>query len=457
MSHHLRLATVPLYLLLCLVLGGASAAGVWINMLLQLMAIPLIVWAILSRRSAPLPAPARQLMVLLLLLLALIAIQLVPLPPGLWTALPGREPVAEGFRLLGQPLPWLSISLAPYRTIASALWLLPAIAVLLGIVKLGNYKPAWLAWGLALVTAVAVAIGALQVAGNEQSPWYFYEITNYGNATGFFANSNHNATLLVATIPFLTALYLKARSADRSMQASSGMFVILAGALTVVIVGIAINASLAGLGLTVPVGIASLILLRSRTKPVRWWVWAALAAVTLGSITAVFSTPMGNNLTSADARSSTESRATSFSNSLQAAHDFLPLGSGVGTFGQVYPSYENSDTVTRVFVNHVHSDYIELLLETGVPGLLLLLIFLLWWFRRTIVIWSAETLDPFARAATIASAAVLAHSAADYPLRTAAISALFAACLGLMADPRPRVRQKKPRENEEQARHLSAD
>ena len=40
--HHLRIALVPAFLLLCLVLGGASAAGIWSNMLLQLLAIPLI-------------------------------------------------------------------------------------------------------------------------------------------------------------------------------------------------------------------------------------------------------------------------------------------------------------------------------------------------------------------------------------------------------------------------------
>ena len=82
-------------------------------------------------------APAgRQLLVLTALMLLVPLIQLVPLPPSIWTALPGRAPVADGFRLLGQPLPWLPMSLAPARTVASLLWLLPALAVLLG------YRPA---------------------------------------------------------------------------------------------------------------------------------------------------------------------------------------------------------------------------------------------------------------------------------------------------------------------------
>ena len=171
MTHYLRLGLVPVYLVLCLVLGGASLAGYWSNMVLQLIAIPMIVWALAGRRSSPLPRSGRQLLALLVLLILLGLIQLVPLPPSLWTALPGREPVAEGFRMLGQPLPWMPISLAPYATQASLLWLLPAIAILLGILNLGGFKPAWLAWSLASATAVSVLIGALQLVGGDQSPW----------------------------------------------------------------------------------------------------------------------------------------------------------------------------------------------------------------------------------------------------------------------------------------------
>jgi hypothetical protein len=45
---------------------------------------------------------------------------------------------------------------------------------------------------------------------------------------------------------------------------------------------------------------------------------------------------------------------------------------------------------------------------------------------------------PFARAASIASAAVLVHSSVDYPLRTGAISACFAMCLALLVERRVR-------------------
>lgn len=457
MIHTLRIAIVPAYLFLCLILGGASAAGFWSNMVLQLIAIPIIAWSLLIRRSTPMSSSSRTLVWLLGLMLLLIGLQLVPLPPAIWTALPGREGVAAGFAMLDLPLPWLPISLASDATLASALWLLPAIAVLLGIVRLGGFKPSWLAWAIGIVTLLSVALGALQIVGGEGSRWYFYKITNYGVTTGFFSNANHMATLLVSTVPFLAALYLTAKRRGRSLQRMSGLIVILGGALTVVFVGLAANRSLAGLGLAIPVLAASLLMILSRKRALPRWPIALVALLAIGSVAIAFSAPFGNNLTSAEAQASTESRYTSFTRTLEASKDYMPVGSGIGSFQAIYRTHEDPAEVTRFYMNHVHSDLIELILETGVPGVILILLFLYWWSRRAISIWRAEEPDYFARAATIASAAIIAHSLVDYPLRTAGISAIFAMCCALMAEPRARAQKRQSEPSAAQARHLSAD
>lgn len=453
--HYLRIAIAPAYLLLCLVIGGASAAGIWGNMLLQLLAIPLIAGAVLARPSTPIPTAGRQLFALAFLTVSIVLVQLVPLPPALWSALPGREPVAAGFAALGRQLPWLPLSLAPYKTISSALWLLPGFAMLLAILRLRAFKSGWIAWTVAGVTSASVAIGAMQVAGGEGSRWYFYSVTNYGASTGFFANANHFAGLLVCTLPFLTALYLHARDKGRSMQRASGLLVILVGAAGVVFVGIAVNRSLAGLGLGLIVLPVCVLMILARRNRLPRWLIAAVGVVAVAALAIVFSTPMGNNLTAAQAETFEESRLNSFSRSLEAAGDFAPLGSGIGTFQDVYRSREDPAAASRFYMNHVHNDYIELALETGAPGLIVLLLFLVWWTRRTLAIWRAEEQDPFAVAATVATAAMLAHSLVDYPLRTAGLAALFAACLALMAEPRPAKRVR--RETPGGARHLSAD
>jgi O-antigen ligase len=446
-----------LYLALCLVLGGASGGGYWANMALQLLAIPILAWSLVARRNAPLSASARQLLLIVAFALLIIMVQLVPMPPAIWTSFGGRDEISRGFEMLGRPLPWLPISLAPHKTLASALWLLPASAVLFAILRLGAYKPSWLAASLVLVTAVAVGVGALQLSGGENSSLYFYRFTNLGSAVGFFANSNNMAELLVVAIPFVAMLYLGGRQGG-SLQKSSAMLLVLGGALTVLLVGIAVNGSLAGIGLAVPALGAALLMIVYRRKRLPIWTPIAAALLLAGSVALMLSAPFGNNLTSEQARSSQESRYTSFGRSIEVARDHLPVGSGIGTFPEIYTRYENPEAVTRWYMNHVHNDYIELALETGLAGVAFMVLFLLWWLRRTFLIWRTEEPDHAARAATIASAVILAHSFVEFPLRTAAIGAVFAMCCALMAEPRPRARRKSRDDTPRtQARHLSAD
>ena len=456
MANHLRLAIAPVYLMLCLILGGASAEGHWANLILQLLAVPIIAWALLARRKTATPAAARQLLWIAFLAVLVVALQLVPLAPEIWTRLPGRDRVADGFQMLGLPLPWMPISLAPLNTMASALWLLPGLAILLAIIKLESFKASWIAWGILIVTAAAVMLGALQKLGGARSRWELYEVTNYGAATGFFANSNHMATLLLIAIPFLAALYAKAAANGRSAQRTSGLVVMLGGAMAVIVVGLAINGSLAGLGLAVPVVAVSLLMIFSAKIKLPWWSAVLPAVLTAGALYAVFVGPFGNNLLGEEAEVH-GSRQEVFITSLRAAGEFLPVGSGIGTFTMIYRTYEDPAEVDNVYMNHAHSDFIELFLETGILGLTVLALFLLWWTARTISIWTATAPDMFARAATVASATILAHSTVDYPLRTTAVSAVFAVCLALMAEPRRRQSRTAARPSQPKARHLAAD
>ena len=78
----------------------------------------------------------------------------------------------------------------------------------------------------------------------------------------------------------------------------------------------------------------------------------------------------------------------------------------------------------------------EVALELGLAGIVLMLFFLAWWAIAVWRAWRTPEAGPFARAAAIASAAVLVHSLVDFPLRTAAISACFGMCVALLADSR---------------------
>jgi O-antigen ligase len=447
-----RHAIVPAYLLACLLLGGASAAGFLANCMLQIVAIPLIGWSIWQLLQAS-PAPqARPPLMLLALLVTALVLQLIPMPPALWTLLPGRGPVVEGYRLLGVPLPWLPLTLAPSAALASLLWLLPAIAAFLAVTVLGAFRGRWIAGAIVGVTLASIALGALQVVGGTSGGAYLYRITNYGVAVGFFANGNHNATLLLVCIPFLAALQAALLRRKSSPRSASAIRLMVASAYAVIFVGLLLNASLAGIGLSVPVALTTWLLFGRQRPVVRRVLLAATIVVSITALVTIVVGPFGNNLFGKQMSNAELSRQTSFTLTWQASGQYFPIGSGVGSFQSVYHTQEPLETVTTTYMNHAHSDWLEILLETGLCGMLLAAMFVLWWARRARAILMAEEPDHFARAAIIAIAAMLLHSLVDYPLRTAALSAVFAICVGLMSGVRPFVR---PRKAETGARHLS--
>jgi O-antigen ligase len=439
----IRAAAVPAYILLCIVLGG-STQGYWGAATLQLLGISIIAWSLLTPDRLPLSGPAKGLFAIAGLVVLLPLFQLIPLPPGLWTAIPGREPIAEGYLLLGQPLPWLPISLTPYETMATVLPLLPPLAVLAGMLIAGAYRSSWIVIAVLIGTFTAVMLGALQVSSGDplQSPWYLYDRTNHGVATGFFANSNHMATLLVASIPILFALVAELRKRAKAASSESALMLMAVGALLVLLVGIFLTGSLAVLLLALPVLLISATLLMPEKIRLRGPIFA-VALLSIVGMGVVYMTPLQDKLMSAN-QTSFESRRTIWSDTVPAIGDHVALGSGVGSFQRVYRHYEDHSAVTRTFANHAHNDYLELGLETGIPGLLILVLFFYWWASRAVPIWKAAAVDRYAVAASIASAAILIHSLVDYPLRTSTISAIMAACMAMMARPRVQESSETP-------------
>jgi len=163
-----------------------------------------------------------------------------------------------------------------------------------------------------------------------------------------------------------------------------------------------------------------------------------VAAVLLaGAIAFIATSSIGSSSLGSEAASSVQSRQEILATTMRGVKDYFSVGSGLGSFRDVYPLHEDSTRIGDTFVVHAHNDYAELALEMGFAGMVLLILFLLWWVAALRRVWAAAGGGSFARAASVASAAILAHSLVDFPLRTAAISAAFGMCLALLADRRP--------------------
>jgi O-antigen ligase len=117
-----------------------------------------------------------------------------------------------------------------------------------------------------------------------------------------------------------------------------------------------------------------------------------------------------------------------------------PLGTGFGSFVAVYAAVEKHQDVFQGFANRAHNDLAEFLLEAGLPGAVAILAFSLWLGSRFYrVLIKPDRANPtqlaLDRASLIAVTLLVLHSLVDYPLRTGALSAVFAFFCAILAVP----------------------
>ena len=433
-----------------LVLGGGTRGGFLSDAILQLLSVPLLLVALWHLFEVPL---TKQMRVPLLFCLALVAvplIQLVPLPPWLWTALPGRDLSAEAFEILGQQPPWMPISVSPHETWLSALSLISPVAIFLATLQLDYRHRSWLSLVFVAVGVVSVFLGLLQVAQGTESLLRFFEISNPTEAVGFFANRNHFAAFLYSVTLFSMAWAVHAtawgeRAAHRRYDTL--LVVAIIGVFTLLVVLLAgqfIARSRMGLGLTI-IALLGGVALGASDRRLKSSVTSAKLFIGAGVLVFIFGLQFAlYRFMERFAVDPLEDARLPFgSTTIEAAIDYMPLGSGLGTFVPVYATFERpEDTILNTFVNHAHNDFLELWLNTGVVGLALAGMFVIWLGLRSVGIWrsvapaGANAFDwTLTRAATIVVGLLLAHSLFDYPLRTSAMMAVMAFACALMIEP----------------------
>lgn len=443
----LAIAT-PAFLVVALLLGGATHGEAISSGLARLAAILLLGLALWRLSLTGLRPGVVWPMVVLGAILAIPLLQLIPLPPGVWSALPGRAAVVESFHTAGLPLGWMPISLAPSGTLDAFLALIPPAAIFLAVVDLDERARRRLTLIVVVVALLATLIGAAQVASGKDSALRFYEVTNLDSAVGFFANRNHHAAFLVIALP-LTAYWL-AYAEGRSRGQRVVYMLVAAGVLVILVVSLGVTRSRAGVGLGAGAIVASAVMLWfSRAVPrivplvligVLVVGGGLVAAFALEPLLARFNDPAG------------EARVSLLPGLLAAIKTYFPVGSGLGSFVPVYQMFERPETLLPQFVNHAHDDYLELAIETGLVGLLVLIAGMAWIAvagLRSVVAPTGRDPD-LPRVAAIMVAILLAHSVVDYPLRTVAMSVVFALACGLLT-PAPASEERRSRRRESAA------
>lgn len=389
MPSRTKSAIAPLYLLCCLILGG-SAERTWQNAVLQLAGAAIIVWAAIPRAGEAMSRQAKLLLLLVFGTALLVALFASPWPAS-WFAggIGGR--IAADYRLVAAgdlPLP-----LAPRLSWTSLLLLLPPVATFCAMTRLRAYRSSWLVAALLAGTFAGILLASLQeIAANV--PPNGYGSAGSGPGTGFFANADDMAALLLMSLPFIAAIGVAARP---HMRSYSALLVLLLALATIVLAALVLAGSVAGFALSGPVLCASALVLLRREG------WRRLVLIIAGLLWLAASTIVL---------------------ALHHQHNAALGATGYFAFSR----------------------------EAGLLGMAALFLFLLWWAGSMRDIWSSRRGGPFAQASSIGSAAYLVQSLLYSPLETAAISSCFAMCLAYLAD--RRLAPPMEREDLRPARHI---
>lgn len=429
---------VGFLLVAALLLGGASSVGHLGRVIVQLAALPLLWMAVVRLADSTIAPAARNGLILLGLILMLPLVQLVPLPPGLWTAMPGRSDVTEIFAAMGVAPGWMGISLLPDATLTSWLALIPAATLFIATLTLPEEGRLRLCFAVIGVALLSVLIGTIQVSGGGERVLYFYDNTNVGSAVGFFSNRNHLATLLLAAIPLLSLLFRSAGRVALNRPAVIGRRIAAVSVASILVVGILFTGSRAGLVLLIPtLALTYAATMRSSIGVPPLKLIFAVMAAGVAAIAIVVYGPFYERIMARSASVEDEARVWAAPITFDAGWQVFPFGSGFGSFDAMFRAAAGDNFLTSSYVNHAHNDYLELWLTGGLPAILLLAAVLWWGVRLAIANWRLKPGNPSAisRAASVVVLIVLLHSIVDYPVRTVAISCLFAVAAALQLAP----------------------
>lgn len=440
-KHHAFEALSALLLAAVFIFGGSNQAGDIPILSLRLIAIVVLVWGVW--RLASMPPSGRRLVAILLLIATwtLPLLQLIPLPPDVWTAFTPRADLAAELQALGFAPVWRPLSLTPDETYETFLALLIPSALLLAVLSLDHSARYRLLMVIVAMGVLSVILGAFQVTGGRSRGAYLYDETNFGSAVGFFSNRNHLASFMAICLLMVTALLTWRRQQTALLYAAAGsVFVIL-------IVGLAISGSRAGLILLVLALIGSAYWIwtkqpssaQGRTR--NYWLLGLVVATGLVVTSAGAWAALGRM----QAEVGEELRFSIWQESLDLASTYLPLGAGGGSFPTVYEGIEKTETLQAGYVNHTHNDYIELLVDYGVLGPLLLLayaiaIFAAWRWRPDL---DGARVDRLSGPVLMAVLLLAVHSIADYPIRMPALGTLCAFFVAILLVPTSEAPQRE--------------
>lgn len=294
----------------------------------------------------------------------------------------------------------------------------------------------------------------VEFSGAHMVLW-FEKSAYVNNLTSTFINRNSYATyagltLLCAIAMFIELFsgavgdHLSGRERIRStLDVATGRGWMTLVACPVIATALLLSESRGGF-LSTSVGIVALVIAIGATRTVgfRHAFAMAVAVFGIGLVFFLFSGEVtAERLARTDVGS--EERTAIYDLTLQAIGDAPLLGTGLGTFGEVFRMYRD-ERVLHVF-DAAHNTYLEIALELGLPAASLLVLSIAALFVRCVIGVRTRRRDALFPCIGVAATALIAvHSLVDFSMQIPAVAAAYALLMGAAVAQSWSSRQRPP-------------
>lgn len=370
----------------------------------------------------------RPVLIVALAALALAVLALVPVPPTLWTGLPGRAPFIEASAASGQAQPWRPWSIVPGATANAAFSLIVPLTAIVLLSGLRDGERRLLPGVLLAFVAASALLGLTQFSGLAVGNPLINDTA--GQISGSFANRNHFALFLAfGCLLAPTWAFGEARGPGWRGPVAVGLMLLF----TLMILA---SGSRAGLILGVAaIGVGIVLVgqhLRTRLRRAPRWVWPAMTAAILGVILgAVWVSVAADRAASIDRVFAIDPgqdvRRRALPTVIAMIGTYWPVGSGLGSFDPMFRLHEPATLLKTTYFNHAHNDFLEIVLDAGLPGMLVVMAALGWWAWASVRVWRGVPADErsgsgrdvvLARIGSTILFLIMIASLVDYPART---------------------------------------
>jgi len=399
---------------------------------------------------------------------------LIPLPDFLWEKIPGREAYIDVSHFVEERLPTVSqfksLSIIPQLTENSVTMLLPMIAVFVATLSLHSKQLKKLLLFVFVMAGFQAVLGLSQYFMGTGIP--FLGVENVAkNATGTYVNRDHYAGLLELILPLSLGMMMQSinspsHSSRFQLGANGGSkkFSLLFILSFLILLAVFYSRSRMGIVLTTfTVFITFFVFSRKKSKRMSLllgilFIFLLIAIMSLQSIVDIAFRFFMKDL-------SEENRFEIYAVTLEGIKALAPFGSGPGTFANIFKAFQPHDM--QFFINSAHNDYLELIFETGIFGIIIIVFFFILFVRHWIKLnqissW-AHQFRYTQTAAGLGMLILLIHALVDFNFHVDANMIYFSFFAGLFfhfreKDPngryKPEARRKKSRKKNRRVRRV---